>query len=446
MSMVFKNEIQWITTAILPDVLRKGRLLDNFNESLEETFKVGSIEINIIGPEEAYMLTLCYRATVNFEYAGEKLQRKLIVKRTPKVSQDRYKKLQFETLFNNEIRFYTEILPTLQELSHGNFAAPKYYYSENNPTSAVLILGDFGADGWSVTKKRFGLSLEHARIAVQYLGRFHGLGYALKHNQQELFENIASKLREARFDTTSLSADWELTQKIAVLRAAKAVNTYQPQVDKDFVRKFQQLTYSYLGYGRQRVAPREPLSTLCHGDYLRNNVAYKYDTEGSEIPLDIMMFDYQTMRLSSPMVDLSIFLSLSLLADVRFKNFDSLFDDYCNALFESYGEHSNQALPDFLNRENLLKEYIRFLPYAVFIACFFLKELVEPPPTSSEEMLTKEKTEEEIIQITYTQGGEIVDRELAHQIKEMFELSRLHNVQIDEDIDSTEWINNTLHF
>lgn len=80
MSLVFKNEIEWLSTVILPEILRKGRLLDNFNESLEETFKVGSIEINIIGPEEAYMLTQCYRATVNFEYAGEKFQRKLIVK------------------------------------------------------------------------------------------------------------------------------------------------------------------------------------------------------------------------------------------------------------------------------------------------------------------------------------------------------------------------------
>ncbi|XP_034478476.1 uncharacterized protein LOC117784772 [Drosophila innubila] len=446
MSLVFKNEFQWLATVILPDILRIGRLVDNFNESLVETFKVGSIEINIIGPEEAYMLTLCYRATVNFEYAGEKLQKKLIVKRTPKISQEIYKSLQFHYLFNNEIRFYTEILPIIQNLSHGSFAAPKYYYSEMSPTSAVLILGDFGADGWSVTKKRFGLSLEHARIAVKYLGRFHGLGYALKHNQKDLFDNITSKLKEARFGITSLTSHWELSQKAAILRAGKAVSTYQPQVDKDFVRKFQQLTYSYLGYGRQRVAPREPLSTLCHGDYLRNNVAYKYDTDSSGNPLDIMMFDYQTMRLSSPMIDLSIFLALSLLADVRYKNFDSLFDDYCNALFESYGEYSNQALPDFLNRENLLKEYIRFLPYAVFIKCFFLMALVDPPSTSPEENLTKEKSEEEIIQTAYSQGGELVDREIAHQIMEMFELSCLHNVQIDEDIDTTEWINNTLHF
>jgi len=80
MSLVSKNEIQWLTTSILPDILRSGRLLDNYRESLSDTFKVMSIGINIIGPEEAYMLTLCYRATIKFEYAGEQHQRIMIVK------------------------------------------------------------------------------------------------------------------------------------------------------------------------------------------------------------------------------------------------------------------------------------------------------------------------------------------------------------------------------
>lgn len=72
--------------------------------------------------------------------------------------------------------------------------------------------------------------------------------------------------------------------------------------------------------------------------------------------------------------------------------------------------------------------------------------LVDPPACSSEERLTNDVSEEKIIQIANTQGGEMVDRELAHHIMEMFELSSKHNVQIDEDIDTTEWINNTLHF
>lgn len=63
------------------------------------------------------------------------------------------------------MEFYTDILPIIEKLSDGKFAAPKYYYSEIKENFAILILGDFGADGWSMTKQRYGLSLEHACIA-----------------------------------------------------------------------------------------------------------------------------------------------------------------------------------------------------------------------------------------------------------------------------------------
>ncbi|XP_032590756.1 uncharacterized protein LOC6560661 [Drosophila grimshawi] len=439
MSLIVENEIEWLKTSILTEILRNGRLLDNYSESMANTFQVDNIQIKLIGPEEAYMLTICYRATIDFKYAGEQQQRKLIIKRTPKISRDLYDSLQFYYLFNNEVNFYTEILPVIQMQTKGQFTAPKYYHSEINANSAFIILGDFAMDGWSVTKDRVGLSLEHARIAVKYLGKFHGFGYVTKHTEAERFKQITSKLMEARFGGT-VCTEWGLMQKASVKRAERATSKYQPQVDKDFIRKFQQLTFDFRHYGRQRVAPREPLATLCHGDYLRNNVAYMYDTDSSGNPLDIMMFDYQTMRLSSPMIDLSVFLAISLFADVRYKYFDSLFDDYCNALFESYKQYSSQSLPAFLNREDLLKEYIRFLPYSVSITGYFLYSLVDPPTITPGDMFNVKQTDEEIVKHAMEHGGEIVDREIAHQIKEMFELSLLHDVQIDEDIDSSDWM------
>lgn len=142
--------------------------------------------------------------------------------------------------------------------------------------------------------------------------------------------------------------EWNIKQKTTLQRAGRSVAKYQPQVDMELVKGFQRLTYSYKEYGKQLVAPQEPFATICHGDFLRNNVAYRYDTDNSGTPLEIMMFDYQTVRLSSPMIDLSVFLALSVFEDVRYQHFDSLFDDYCNALIESYKKQSSQPLPQYL--------------------------------------------------------------------------------------------------
>lgn len=93
-----------------------------------------------------------------------------------------------------------------------------------------------------------------------------------------------------------------------------------------------------------------------------------------------------------------------------------------------------------------MKEYIRFLPYAVVTASFFLMELVDPPTISSEEMLNREESEEDIREASKVRGGEIVDREVAHQIKEMLELSQLYNISLDENIDVSNWINDAKLF
>ncbi|BFG05690.1 uncharacterized protein DMAD_04372 [Drosophila madeirensis] len=428
MSLI-ETESQWLRTIILPKILESGRLLDNYSESKADTFRVGDIDVDVIGPKEAFMLTLCYRTTIRFEYDGEQYERKMVVKKTPRIPPEMYKSIQFGYLFGNEIEFYTKILPQMQKAG-GKFAAPKYYYSELNPSSAMVILSDFAEDGWRVTKDRVGLSLEHARVAVKSLGKFHGFTYAIKHKNPEQFQNMIKNLREARFSNDKMHPAFLLKQKTSVRRAAQAVATYQPHVDEDFVKKFGLLTADYTKFGRQRVDPREPLATLCHGDYVRNNVAFMYDDK--EEPQAIVMFDYQTLRVSSPMIDLSVFLALSVFADVRYTHFDSIFDDYCTALYDSYRKHTKDEVPEFMNRTELLKEYIRFLPFSTSITAYFLFSLVEPSGLSSEEFINLQVSDEEIIEKTMTSGGEIVDREIAHQMMEMFELSRTYNVPIDD--------------
>lgn len=61
-------------------------------------------------------------------------------------------------------------------------------------------------------------------------------------------------------------------------------------------------------------------------------------------------------------------------------------------------------------------------------------------------MFNTELSDLEIVQTALKQGGALVDREIAHQIKELYELSQLHKVQIDEDIDTSDWIKDAFKF
>lgn len=78
---------------------------------------------------------------------------------------------------------------------------------------------------------------------------------------------------------------------------------------------------------------------------------------------------------------------------------------------------------------------MRFLPYSLSISASFLMSLVDPLDISPEEMFALQLSEEEIIERTMNRGGEVVDREVAHQVKEMLELSQATGVSIDDGID-----------
>lgn len=51
-----------------------------------------------------------------------------------------------------------------------------------------------------------------------------------------------------------------------------------------------------------------------------------------------MMFDFQTLRYTSPMVDLVTFMANSTGVDVREKHFDEIFKTYCTSVGEAYSK------------------------------------------------------------------------------------------------------------
>ncbi|CAD7086981.1 unnamed protein product [Hermetia illucens] len=373
------------------------------------------------------MLTLCYKVQVVLEENGNEYKLFLVVKKTPSVPEEVYNGTGFDNLFSNEIAAYTATLPALGDTSK----YVKYYYSGRKKAEAFIVLGDFSVLGYKMSEKRYDLSLEHILLAVKLLGEFHGQGYGLKLSNPEKFKSVIGMIKQSKF-LTDIPDTWTniLTQSTERFKNNINKSELPKIIPQEFLDNLVNLMTDYVGLAKLVHKPVEPVSTICHGDYLRNNIAFKYSPTNPGVPTEVIMFDFQTIVYASPMVDLTTLLALSAGTDVRSDKFHVVFKAYWDTLIENVckvGGMQVEDVPEFLSYNSMVKEFIKYYPLGIRIATFFLMEMVEPIDYSPQDFIVD--TKEDIFNVE-TRGGKTVDKAIRSMILELYNFTVEYKVDI----------------
>jgi len=260
--------------------------------------------------------------------------------------------------FHNEILFYGRIAPFL--LSHssrrdGDETATtlfcRYFYGRNDCGEQVhrdvVVLENATSIGYqkAVVGHRLSLDFEHLTVALKALAKFHGLSYRSKQEDLKKFKEIIAEVKETQW---SENGEWIFHPSILLklfsvtldrLRQRHAESGDRNCDDNvvEWIRKFEsQLLADVLQTLRRVTTPIEPLAVLCHGDFNRNNLLFRYDDSGR--PVDVLPFDMATIRYGSLAIDLSFFLYLNMDRQTRDDHWDELLDVYCAALAEEAGD------------------------------------------------------------------------------------------------------------
>lgn len=222
-------------------------------------------------------------------------------------------------MFHNEITMYKEILPFLD--TSNSMSYPRMYYGlatlGEDWTKDVIIVENIKQYDFKLCKDRVFLDFNHISVSIKKIAELHSWSYNAKHTDPIQFNKIKNKLKKVN-TTVNKNFDFQLAIFLCMKRGIDALIDQGKEVE--LLQNFLDIIKSVFSVQRLLFEPVEPFGAIIHGDYCKNNVFYKYDSDRK--PIDCAFFDLQLAKYSSPAIDLSFFLYMHTTEEMRSKYWD----------------------------------------------------------------------------------------------------------------------------
>lgn len=223
----------------------------------------------------------------------------------------------------------------------------------------LIVLGDLRSCGYSTGDHRAGLDAAHCKLVFAELGRFHAAAYVLNKSDSTDTANALKEVsREVQFTKERSSIYEEHLAQLAsnttdIIRKNPKASRYAKQVERILSN-----TYHHL---LTFLKPREPFSTLTHGDLWTKNIMFCYSEDE---PVFAKFLDFQTCRYGSPALDINYFLYTSTTSDVRQQYMDDFMRTYHRSLSRTLHQLGLQVSPNLVD----LRREVDFMSLYGFLA------------------------------------------------------------------------------
>jgi hypothetical protein len=411
----------WVKEQLVPAMLAQGSF-GNWGKQRLETIKCHVVRKGM-GGDHFTSVIFFINLELKFERQPPKVHM-LLLKVSPE-DQIHRKHIDTDVLFHNETLMYKEVIPFFEEFLKKRRAASleqifaKCYYAKCGAGDAddILVLENMAPRGFRPCDDRLSLDYDHCAVALRHLARYHAVAYAMKKLEASAFHAMLNKFRTQKFQSSS-SQDNTYFLKTTAYRGVRYVEARQ-ELDRRTLDRLKDRLEDAGQLFLDLMAPKEPLAVMCHGDFCRNNILFRYD---SGKPCDIILFDFQTVKYASPAIDLSLFTYLNMSSELRAQHWEDLFGEYhatlTGTLAEILGCSIEELLPDY-GLEEFHKEFVAHGLYGYLICSFFLPEmLVEQKDQVRHEILFK-KTVNERAETVIDYGGEPASQKLADILKHL---------------------------
>ncbi|XP_077264157.1 uncharacterized protein LOC143898495 [Temnothorax americanus] len=311
-----------------------------------------------------FIMTIVYYVRLQFKNKANDQNEELsmVLKRSMKMKNFIHIS-RIDLQFDNEILFYR----TYVQPNERHFYARCYYAEKRSPTDFVIALENVNERGYHPCSYPHNAPFEYTLAGMRELGRFHGKGYVVKELQREKFFDVVARLQESRYVKRSV---FEVTFNVKATRSLEYLR--RQGHDAAFCDRMEAFLTNAFDEMMKIIKPLEPLATLCHGDFLLNNILFKADEGGR---YRAMLIDFALIRYSTPVVDLSTYLcNCCSNEEIREKFFD-IMRAYHDALMEYLLDAGVQDIEKY-SYNALLDDFRRGALFGFIVASHFLPAIL----------------------------------------------------------------------
>lgn len=260
----------------------------------------------------------------------------IIIKMPPR-TKDFREICDLHSLFKKEIYMYETILPAYKkfEIDSGINESellkfiPLHYGSQLNSNPEIdfhedddtfIVLENLKTKGYYTVDRKIGADLDHSKIVVQALAKFHSTGIAMKHKKPEEFEILK---KESSPPKIKHPRDWD-----PIIENVYKLIESDTKIEK-FVDSCKKL-YNLEAANRTSTPP-EPWTSIIHGDATILNILFHKKPDTSILD-DVKFVDFQNHGFTSPLRELAFFLATGTNQKVFNNHYNELLDLYYDTL------------------------------------------------------------------------------------------------------------------
>uniref|UniRef100_A0A1B6IW24 CHK kinase-like domain-containing protein n=1 Tax=Homalodisca liturata TaxID=320908 RepID=A0A1B6IW24_9HEMI len=324
---------------------------------------------------------IVHRVKLEFKYVGDELnvQSTSLIIKSPVVGgfMEGFSDFAID-IYGREPKYYNEFISETYKIEKHDIV-PKHYIS---PRPLCVVLEDLKTSGYLMADRHELLDYEHCCLYVKASAKLHALSIAVYKKRPDVIESLVEERQV-------FAEKFQETFRIMWLVSLKCMGAYledKPCYKKisDFIDKAcenDNLHQLHL----QTEKENYPIKALIQGDPWCTNMMFKYDDAGQVVGLKI--FDFQSLKFTSPIRELVTFLGASPNLEVRETKLDDLYHLYCdhiNTNLEKFG------CPERLSYENLKSELIFQSPLVILIAFMMLPFCIADGKADMESLLTED--------------------------------------------------------